>query len=169
MWDQFHAIFGASLQRTFGTAAQTMTWDQECARAAVIFVYGLLLVRVIGRRVFGKWSALDIIVSIIIGSNLSRALTGSALLLPTLIATTFLLVLHWIVSKLAARFRAVSRIVEGRSILLGEQGRVDERICLKFAISEADLNEALRQSDLEDLDGMRKITLEPSGKLSVLK
>ena len=38
---------------------------QECARAVLIFAYGLLLVRVAGRRIFGKWAAIDIIVSII--------------------------------------------------------------------------------------------------------
>lgn len=56
-----------------------VSWLQECARAAVIFAYGLVLVRVAGRRVFGKWAALDIIVSVIVGSNLSRALTGKRL------------------------------------------------------------------------------------------
>ena len=61
----------------FGVDAH-LSWAQECARAVLVFAYGLLLVRVAGRRIFGKWSALDIIVSIVVGSNLSRALTGSA-------------------------------------------------------------------------------------------
>ncbi len=56
---------------------------QLVARACLIFVYGLVLVRLAGRRVFGRWSALDIIVSIVVGSNLSRALTGNAPLLGT--------------------------------------------------------------------------------------
>jgi uncharacterized membrane protein YcaP (DUF421 family) len=38
----------------------------------------LAIVRFVGRRVFGEWAALDIIVSIVVGSNLSRALTGSS-------------------------------------------------------------------------------------------
>jgi len=50
---------------------------QECVRTVLVFAYGLLLVRLAGRRIFGKWSALDIIVSIMVGSNLSRALTRS--------------------------------------------------------------------------------------------
>lgn len=53
------------------------TWSQDCARAVLVFICGLVLVRIAGRRVFGQWSALEIVVSIIIGSNLSRALTGS--------------------------------------------------------------------------------------------
>src|SRR3954469_24935786 len=86
----------------FGAQGQLLWW-QECLRTLLIFVYGLALVRIAGRRVFGKWSALDVIVSIIIGSNLSRALTGSAALWGTLAATTLLIALHWVLAKLVAR------------------------------------------------------------------
>ena len=44
-----------------------ITSRQECLRAMLILVYGLVLVRLAGRHVFGKWSALDIIVSIMVG------------------------------------------------------------------------------------------------------
>src|SRR3954451_21763678 len=59
----------------FGPTGQ-IAWGQECARAVVIFGYGLVLVRIAGRRIFANWAALDTIVSIVIGSSLSRALTG---------------------------------------------------------------------------------------------
>ena len=80
---------------------------QECARAALVFLYGFAAVRLTGRRVFGKWAALDIIASIIIGSNLSRALTGSAPLWGTLAATSVLLALHWMLAQAAARSPAL--------------------------------------------------------------
>ena len=80
-----------------------LSWWQECDRALVVFIYGLAIVRVAGRRVFGKWAALDIIVSVIVGSNLSRALTGQASLGGTLAATTVLMVLHWVLAQAAAR------------------------------------------------------------------
>ncbi len=31
-----------------------VTWWQECDRALVVFIYGLAIVRIAGRRVFGK-------------------------------------------------------------------------------------------------------------------
>ena len=80
--------------RTIFGAMLDLSWVQECARAVLVFAYGLVLVRIAGRRVFGKWSALDIIVSIIVGSNLSRAMTGGAPLWGTLAATTLLMGLH---------------------------------------------------------------------------
>src|SRR3954453_13507002 len=38
----------------FGAQGHLLWW-QECMRAIVIFIYGLALVRMAGRRVFGKW------------------------------------------------------------------------------------------------------------------
>jgi uncharacterized membrane protein YcaP (DUF421 family) len=157
-----------TLDDVFGVTNH-VTVAQECARAALIFVYGLALVRSAGRRVFGKWSALDIIVSIMIGSNLSRSITGSAPLWGTLTATTLLMLLHWILSHAAAWSPRMSQLVEGRSVRLGEQGRTEQRLLARHAVSEADLDEALRTAGLDGLSRAQLIMLEPSGRISVLK
>jgi len=156
------------LQEIFGPQGQ-ITWWQECARAVIVFAYGLAIVRLAGRRVFGKWSALDIVVSIIVGSNLSRALTGSAALFGTLLATTLMMVLHWVLAHAASRSAVISHVLEGRSARLAANGQSDPSALHWHSISEADLNEALRQSGVEQVAGTRLIMLEPSGKITVLK
>lgn len=147
----------------------SLTSAQECARAALVFFFGLMLVRVAGRRVFGKWAALDIVVSIIVGSNLSRIVTGNSPVVGTLLATTLLLALHWLFAHLAARSSFFSHLVEGRSIRIADQGRLNPAEARRRAVTEADLNEALRQSGIEHIEETRAITLEPSGKLTILK
>jgi uncharacterized membrane protein YcaP (DUF421 family) len=135
----------------------------------LIFAYGLLLVRLAGKRLSGRWSALDIVVSIIVGSNLSRALTGNAPLWGTLATTTLLVALHWVLAHAVARWSRLSRILEGHGERIGEGGRVDEAARLRHAVSEKDLNEALREKGLHDVSKTRLITLEPSGKITVIK
>ena len=146
-----------------------VTWWQECVRALVIFAYGLALVRIAGRRVFGKWSALDIIVSVIVGSNLSRALTGGASLGGTLAATTLLMALHWVLAHAAARVAWFSALVEGKPIQLAQDGKARPAALLRDSISRSDLEEALRQAGVEHVAETRLIVLEPSGKITVLK
>jgi uncharacterized membrane protein YcaP (DUF421 family) len=156
------------LDAIFGSTGH-VTVAQECARAALIFAYGLLLVRLAGRRVFGRWSAIDIVVSIVVGSNLSRTLTGNAPLLGTIAATTLLMLLHWLLAQTAAHSPALSRLFEGRPRILGRGGKLAHRRELRTAISEADLAEALRQAGIEKVEDSRLLVLEPSGKISVLK
>lgn len=156
------------LDAVFGTST-SLAWWQECARATVIFCYGLLLVRIAGRRTFGKWSALDIIVSIIVGSNLSRALTGSAQMGGTLAATTLLLFLHWLLAKAVARWPLWASLLEGETVVLSRGGVENRSAMLRHSVSRGDLGEALRQSSVEQVADTSLVSLEPSGKITVLK
>lgn len=158
------------LPQVFGVgSSHSISILQECARALIVFAYGLLLVRVAGRRVFGKWSALDIIVSIIVGSALARTLTGNAPLWGTFAATALIMVLHWVLAQAAALWPTAARVLEGRPITLTERGRLDETARKRHAVSEADLNEALRQRGLSKPDQAKRITLEPSGRITIVK
>lgn len=156
------------LTQIFGST-HAVTWWQECTRTVVVFCYGLAVVRLAGRRVFGKWSALDFIVSIIVGSSLSRAITGSAALEGTLASTTLIMLLHWVLAHAAARSERLSKIIEGAPLPLVREGQADPAAFLRGSISRRDLEEALRQSGVEHIDDTRLIVLEPSGQITVLK
>lgn len=144
-------------------------WWQELPRAFVIFVFGLLLLRLSGRRAFARWSALDIIVSIVMGSSLGRALTGSAPLGGTMLAMILLAFLHWLLARMAARSPRFAHLVEGSPAILGQSGTVFEQQLQRHNISETDLHEALRKEGVADAAKTRQITLEPSGLITVLK
>ena len=152
----------------FGTTHR-VTIGQECARAVVIVLYGVTLIRVAGRRIFGKRTALDVIVSVVVGSSLSRALTGSAPLAGTLVAMVLVVVLHGLLGKLLARSSAFSHLLEGRPIVIARDGAVIEEARTGASLSEADVAETLRQHNLAELPATGEIVLEPSGRLSVLR
>lgn len=158
----------AEMQAIFGTAHHVQWW-QECARAVLILVYALLLVRLTGRRIIGKWSALDIMVSVVVGSSLSRVLTGNAPLWGTLLAILVLFLLHALLSRIVAHWPSLSALIEGRAIEIARDGAMIDHRRRRHLLSQADLDEALRQSGVETIDETRRVTLEPSGRLSVLK
>jgi uncharacterized membrane protein YcaP (DUF421 family) len=146
-----------------------ITLAQECARAVLIFFYGLLMLRLSGRRTFGDWSAVDIVLSIIIGSALGRAMTGSAPLPGTLAAAAVLTGLHVLIGYCVASNRWLSRVVEGSPVELGANGRIDQRARRRSMISECDIHEALRAEGLDNVSEAKRIVLEPSGTISIIK
>jgi uncharacterized membrane protein YcaP (DUF421 family) len=152
----------------FGTK-EHMSLAQECARAALIFFYGLLLMRLSGRRAFAKWSALDVLVSVVAGSNLSRALTGGAPLFGTLASTALLMALHFASARVASRSATMARLIEGPPIPLGAEGKLDKAQLRHFGLSEEDVGVALRQKGIDDVSQARLLVLEPNGKISILK
>ena len=146
-----------------------LAWWQMSARAVIIFFFGLVLVRAAGKRVFGKWTALDIVVSIVIGSNLSRALTGNSPFVETMIATVVLVAVHSLLIAAGVRIPALGHLLKGRGVRLIEDGEPDLRAMRKHGIGENDLEEALRDAGLEDASGVRVAYLERNGDISVVK
>lgn len=157
-----------SLESLFGTT-DAITWGQEIARALLVFTYGLAAVRITGRRVFGRWAALDIVVAIIVGSSLSRAMTGNAPLWGTIAATTALMIVHWLLAQAVSRSSPLSHFLEGKAVRLAPGGVLDQRSLKYHSVSDAALGEALREAGVERLEDVRDIVLEPSGKLIAIK
>lgn len=159
--DGLHALIG----REDGDIS---AW-QMSVRAAIIFLYGLVLVRLAGKRVFGKWGAIDIILSIIVGSNLSRALTASAPFVETLVATTVLVVLHAALVMVATRAPALGPLLKGKPVRIVRDGACDEAVLRRHGVGEGDLHEALRCAGVARLEDVREAWVERNGKISVLK
>jgi uncharacterized membrane protein YcaP (DUF421 family) len=75
-------------------------------RAAVVFIVTILMVRLAKKRFMGRATAFDVILGIMIGSIVSRAVTGNAPFLPALVASAVLLVMHWLFSAIALHWHS---------------------------------------------------------------
>jgi uncharacterized membrane protein YcaP (DUF421 family) len=152
-----------------GTQGDDITWWQMSLRATLIFVLGLLMVRFASTRAFGKWSALDIILAVVVGSNLSRAMTGSAPFAPTIIATTILLGLHAALAGASARWSWLSTLTKGSSVALVKDGVPDEEAMRHAGIGKGDLRMAIRAAGLEDLEDVQSAALERNGDINIVE
>ena len=103
----------------------------------------------------------------VVGSNLSRAITGNAPFIGTLIATGFIIAIHWIVAHLASRYPSWSFIAEGRPVALVMEGKPCLQAMRRFGVSRNDIEEALSQKDIDQLEKVYEMTLEPSGRINV--
>ena len=145
------------------------TVTQICARALILFVFGIVCIRVAGRRTFSHYSPLDIIVAIVVGSNISRIMTGKAAFVSGVAATFLLVVLHQAAAMVALRWPWLGRLTKGRSVVLVRDGCVDDRMLRRHEISRDDLLEALRLEQVDDPDRVARATLEGGGNISVIR
>jgi uncharacterized membrane protein YcaP (DUF421 family) len=141
---------------------------QVSLRAVVVFAVGFAYVRVAGKRIFGKWGALDIILAVIIGSNLSRAITGGAPFVATIFATGVLVLLHAALVYGAVWFRPLGGWLKGRATHLVRDGVIDIHAMRRHAIGDGDLQQALRAAGQIDLSDVQDVFLERNGDLSVI-
>lgn len=160
-------IFG--LAETLVGQTRDVTWWQMTIRGVIVFFYGLLLVRFPGQRIFGKASAFDIVLAVLVGSNLSRALTGNSPFFATLGATTVIVLVHWLLAHLANHWHGVGWLAKGSVVQLVKDGQVDWKRMNRHGLSRGDLDEAMRISGIASLDKVSGAFLERNGKVSVVK
>jgi uncharacterized membrane protein YcaP (DUF421 family) len=145
------------------------TVGQLCVRAIILFAVGIAYIRIAGRRTFSQSSPLDIVVALVVGSNLSRAMTGKAPFWPALGATLLLVVLHRVFVMLTIRWSWLARLMKAEAVVLVRDGWPDRKAMLWHGIGDEDLREALRLEQTETPEEVRLATLENSGRISVVK
>ena len=133
----------------------------------LVFVIGVVIVRLAASRAFGKWSPLDIILAVVVGSNLSRALTGNAPFVTTLVATCVQEHQHAALARAVIRWPGLSTLLKGRSVRLVEDGVLRADAMRRHGIGEGDLRMALRAQGVSDLSEARTVWLERNGDISV--
>jgi len=158
-----------TLNDVIGQGPNQILWWQMCIRVIILFTYGFAMVRIFGLRAFGRLNALDIVLSIIIGSSISRAMTGNAAFVPTIISTAMLFIGYWLVDHIAARSSLVGWLVKGGAVELARDGRLNERNMGWLAINRSDIEEAARSSGIARLEEMEAAMFEKNGKISALR
>src|SRR5262245_47036452 len=93
----------SALERALGThaSANDLTVGQIIMRAVLVFLIWLIIVRLADRRLLGKFSAFDVVLAVMLGAVLSRAINGSAPFWGTIAAAAVLVALHWVLTLLS--------------------------------------------------------------------
>lgn len=159
LWQSLAAVDAVDVRDILGAAL----------RALIIYVVTLALLRFVSKRIMSKASAFDVVVAIMLGSVMSRAINGSAALLLTVVAGAVLVGIHGLFSVLAYRTRWFGRIVKGEPVLLIKDGQVEPGAMQRAGLSAGDLAEALRlHGHLPDPAKIQLAFLERDGRISII-
>jgi uncharacterized membrane protein YcaP (DUF421 family) len=158
------------LEQVFVAPGSQLNAWQVIPRTVILFVVAIAYVRVAKKRFMAQASALDLVVAIVFGSMLSRAINGSGSLASCLSASLALVVLHRLLDRWACQWPRFEALVKGHSNILVRAG-VPDREAMKFhAITDEDLMSEMRTIALTDrLDEVRLAVLERSGRISIVK
>jgi uncharacterized membrane protein YcaP (DUF421 family) len=147
-----------------------LTLSQMSARAFVVYFIALALIHISGKRTFGKKSAFDITITIILGAVLSRAVVGASPFMATVAACLVLVLIHRILGWVILYSKSVSKLLKGEKILLYQDGHINERNLRKCLMTQDDLLSDVRLKTNEDtLNNVKEIYMENTGELSIVK
>ena len=96
-----------------GLESRDINVAQMVLRATVVYVITVAIVRLGKKRFMGRTTAFDVILGIMLGSIVSRAITGNAPFGPALAASATLVGMHWAFSGVALRWHGFGRVIKG--------------------------------------------------------
>jgi uncharacterized membrane protein YcaP (DUF421 family) len=136
-------------------------------RIAVIYVFLLFALRLIGKREFGQLSPFDLVTLLLIPEILTEALhQGETSLTAAFIGTSTLLILVFLTSLASYRFPRLGRITEGQPVVLVSHGDMVLPAMHRERISTQEIESEMRKAGLDHLEQVRWGVLEPDGKIS---
>jgi uncharacterized membrane protein YcaP (DUF421 family) len=146
-----------------------LTLVQIAVRA--VFVYGatLLIVRAGKSRIISRTTTIDVILGFILGSLVSRAVTGTAPISGTLIAAVALVAAHWAFTAMACRWHWFGTLLKGNSPLVVQDGKPLVAAMRHSHISPHDLIEEMRLAGIGDLEQVHEAYKERNGQISFLR
>jgi uncharacterized membrane protein YcaP (DUF421 family) len=158
-----------TLDAAIGTSAESILWWQMMIRGAIAFLFALSLVRIVGTRVLGRDTSFDIVFGVMLGSMLSRSITGNARFFPTLGATIALVLLHRAITILTQRSRRAGYLIKGSEVQLVRNGEIQWDKMRRTGVTIHDLEEVLRlERGIGEFARIKNAFLERNGSISVI-
>jgi uncharacterized membrane protein YcaP (DUF421 family) len=143
---------------------------QMAVRSFLMFFIALVLIRVGGMRIFGKKSAFDTIVIIMLGAVLARGIVGASEYWATVTASVVMIAVHRLLAWLSVNHHGINDIIKGRALILYESGEIHWKNMKMASLTRSDLMESLRlETQSESLEDVEKAYMETNGRISFIK
>jgi uncharacterized membrane protein YcaP (DUF421 family) len=139
-------------------------------RATVVFLFLYAVVRIIGRRELSSLEPFDLIVIVVVGDLVQQGVTQDDYSLTgAVLAVSVFALLTVLTSWLSFRFRRLRPLLDGRPIVLLENGRPLEQNIRRERITIEEIAAQARLQQIDSLDKVQWAVLETSGEISFLK
>ncbi|MBU8907424.1 YetF domain-containing protein [Desertibacillus haloalkaliphilus] len=154
----------------FWTGAEDLPVYGFLLRAAIVYVYVFVMVKILGQRSMGTISPLDFIFGVIIGDIIGEPLSSGDIPLGGPFAAAALIAgLHLGLTLVALRTPRFRRIIEDEPLVLIKHGKIDHKELKKAKVTMESLLMDMRLRGASDLTEVDYAVLEGNGQISVIK
>jgi uncharacterized membrane protein YcaP (DUF421 family) len=139
-------------------------------RAAIIYVFVLIGIRLTGKREVGQMTTFDLVLLLLIANAVQNAMTGpDTSVTGGMVAAGALLAANAIVTRLVWRYRGFRRLVGGTPTLLIHNGTVLAANLARERVTSEELHQALREHGILSPADVALAVLEVDGAISILR
>src|SRR5688500_16122283 len=138
-------------------------------RAVAVYVLMLVVIRALGKRTVGNFSAFDLIVALMLGEVVDEIIYGDVRFSQGTVAIVAIAGLAYVDSWLAFASRRMEGLLEGKPTVVLRDGEFDRKGMRSERMNETDILGHLRGQGIHDMREVHLAVVETNGSVSVLK
>jgi uncharacterized membrane protein YcaP (DUF421 family) len=149
-----------------------MDWQElgfTAARAVLVYVVMLIVIRVLGKRTIGNFTAFDLLVALMLGEVVDEIIYGDVTLAQGFTAILVVAACKYLTTWVTARSHGLNRILEGTPTELVRHGELVRKGMRAELMNEQEVLAALRLNDVSDMRSVKSAVLEVDGQVSVIR
>jgi uncharacterized membrane protein YcaP (DUF421 family) len=139
------------------------------ARAFAVYVIMLVVVRALGKRTVGNFSAFDLLVALMLGELVDEIIYGDVRFLQGTVAIVAIGGLAYADSWLAYFDHGMEAVLEGKPTVVVRDGEYERSGMRAERMNEKDVLATLRAQGIHDMREVHLAVVEHDGRVSVLK
>lgn len=139
------------------------------ARAVGVYVLMLVVIRALGKRTVGNFSAFDLLVALMLGEIVDEIIYGDVRFIQGTVAIVAIAALTYADSLLSYSNRGAYAVLEGKPTIVVHDGEFDLQGMRRERMNEKDVLGHLRSQGIHDMREVHLAIVENDGSVSVLK
>jgi uncharacterized membrane protein YcaP (DUF421 family) len=137
-------------------------------RAAGVYVLMLTVIRLLGKRTVGNFSAFDLLVALMLGEVVDEMIYGDVPFLQGTVAIVVIAALSYLDSWLVYYGHGFDTVLEGKPTVVIRDGELDHRGMRAERMNEEDVLGELRIFGLMEPSRVKEARIETDGEFSVV-
>jgi uncharacterized membrane protein YcaP (DUF421 family) len=137
-------------------------------RAVAVYALMLVVVRALGRRTIGNFSAFDLLVALMLGEIVDEMIYGDVRFIQGTVAIVTIAALAYTDSLLSFWDHGMEAILEGKPTIVIRNGEFHRNGMRRERMNEKDVLSALRMQGVRDMREVQYAIVEHDGTISVV-
>jgi uncharacterized membrane protein YcaP (DUF421 family) len=149
-----------------------MDWHElglTAARGLLVYVAMLVVIRLLGKRTVGNFTAFDLLVALMLGEVVDEIIYGDVSLAQGFTAILVVAAAKYLTAWLSAWKHGINKVLEGQPTALVRNGELVREGIRGELMHEKEVMAALRLQGISDMREVKLAMMEVDGQVSVIR
>src|SRR5215831_11306353 len=146
-----------------------VAWWELIVRAAVVYAFLLILLRLTGKRQVGQLAPFDLVLLLVLSNAVQNSMNaGDNSLVGGLISAATLVLLNYLVGIATWRNKKLETLIEGKPQILIHNGKLFQDVAANARLTHHEIQAALRLGGCTCVEEVHAAILENNGAISIV-